>query len=86
MNMGEAESAFALYCLKQLRTLGIASELYPDRTKMKKQFDYADKRGIPFVAIIGEDELKQGVVALKNLADGTQKNYAVNELCTILNT
>jgi len=84
MNLGKAESAFALTCLKHLRALGIASELYPDQTKMKKQFDYADKRGIPFVAIIGEEELKQGVVALKNLATGTQQSCPITEIESIL--
>ncbi|MCL2727221.1 MAG: histidine--tRNA ligase [Bacteroidales bacterium] len=84
MNLGKEESTFALSCLKQLRASGIPSELYPDHTKMKKQFDYADKRGIPFVAIIGEEELRQGVVALKNLATGAQQSCSPTDIESIL--
>jgi len=80
MNLGEAESLFALSCLKPLRDLGIAAELYPDCVKLKKQFDYADKRGIPFVAIIGDEELKQGVVSVKELKTGAQQKLSPQEL------
>ena len=80
MNLGEVESLFARSCLKQLRATGIAAELYPDRVKMKKQFDYADKRGIPFVAIIGEEEVKQGTVSVKELKTGRQQMLTLEEL------
>ena len=80
MNLGEAESMVALSCLKQLRAAGLPAELYPDRAKMKRQFEYAQKRNIPYVAIIGDVELKLGVVALKDLAQGTQQNYSIDEL------
>jgi len=73
MNLGEAESIFALSCLASLRTSGIAAELYPDQAKMKKQFEYAQKRGIPYVAIVGEEELRQGKISLKELANGSQQ-------------
>ena len=72
MNLGDLETTFALSTLNLLRSVGIVSELYPDRTKMKKQFEYADKRKIPFVAIIGEEELKQQKISIKNLKAGTQ--------------
>ena len=84
MNLGEKEAAFALSCMKSLREAGIPVELYPDAAKMKKQFEYADKRGIPFAAIIGEQELRQAAVALKNLKGGTQQLFPVNELLPFL--
>ena len=84
MNLGKTESLVTLSCLKQLRASGIAAELYPDHVKMKRQFEYASKRGIPYVAILGDLELKLGVVALKDLAHGTQQNYTPDELETFL--
>jgi histidyl-tRNA synthetase len=84
MNLGEKEAAFALSCMKLLREAGLPVELYPDMAKMKKQFEYADKRGIPFVAIIGEQEMRQGAVALKNLEGGTQQLFPVNKLLPFL--
>jgi len=80
MNLGETESLFALSCLTLLRSAGIISELYPDQVKMKKQFEYADKRGIPFAAIIGEEELKHQFISLKNLKTGDQHQLSPNEL------
>ncbi|MCL1974404.1 MAG: histidine--tRNA ligase [Bacteroidetes bacterium] len=80
MNLGREESVFALSMLKQLRSSGIAGELYPEQVKMKKQFDYADKRGIPYVAIIGEGELKQAKVSLKELKQGQQQMLTPDEL------
>ncbi len=79
-NFGEAE---ALHCLKLLRTVreaGIAAELYPDAVKMAKQFKYADDKGIPFVAIIGENELKQGIVTVKDMKSGEQKAVKAEDL------
>lgn len=83
-NFGEAE---ALHCLRLLRTVreaGIAAELYPDAAKMAKQFKYADDKGIPFVAIIGENELKQGFVTVKDMKTGEQKAVKEDELITLL--
>ncbi|MBL7950118.1 MAG: histidine--tRNA ligase [Flavobacteriales bacterium] len=79
-NFGETE---ALHCLKLLRTVreaGIAAELYPDAVKMAKQFKYADDKGIAYVAIIGENELKQGIVTLKDMKTGEQKAIKQDEL------
>jgi histidyl-tRNA synthetase len=56
-----------------VREAGIAAELYPDAAKMAKQFKYADDKGIPFVAIIGENEMKQGIVTVKDMRSGEQK-------------
>ncbi len=64
-----------------LRNAGIAVEVYPDPgVKLKRQLKYADRRGIPFVIIIGPKELEQGVVAVKNLADKSQKNVLLSDL------
>ena len=79
-NFGEQE---AMHCLKLLRTVreaGIAAELYPDAVKMAKQFKYADDKGIPFVAIIGEQEMKQGIVTVKDMKSGEQKAVKGEEL------
>jgi histidyl-tRNA synthetase len=72
-NMGDKEMRYAIPLVKILREGGIASEIYPDQVKLKKQFDYADKRGIPFLAIIGEDEITNSKISLKNLSTGEQK-------------
>jgi histidyl-tRNA synthetase len=72
-NMGDKEMRYAIPLVKILREAGIASEIYPDQVKLKKQFDYADKRGIPFLAIIGDDEVTNSKISLKNLSTGEQK-------------
>ncbi|HRQ86048.1 MAG TPA: histidine--tRNA ligase, partial [Flavobacteriales bacterium] len=76
-NFGENEALHCLKLLRQVRQAGIAAELYPDAVKMAKQFKYADDKGIPFVAIIGENEMKQGIVTVKDMKSGEQK--AVSE-------
>ena len=73
-NMGEREIAYTLPIAAGLRAAGIACEVYPDNTKLKKQFEYADRKGIPFLAIIGDQEMTQGTVTLKNLASGEQRS------------
>ena len=72
LNMGEKEAEASLRCIKELRSRGIASVIYPDQAKMKKQMVYANALGVPFVAIIGEQELESGVVNLKNMITGEQ--------------
>lgn len=71
-NFGEAEAAMSLRLAKELRAAGVAAEVYPDSVKMKKQMGYADTSAIPFVAIIGESELAEGKVTLKNMSTGEQ--------------
>ena len=83
-NMGSAETAYALPIAAQLRSLGISCEIYPDNTKLKKQFDYATKKGIRYFAIIGEDEIKAGEVTLKDLTTGTQQRVPKEELSSLL--
>ena len=83
-NMGSAETAYALPIAAQLRSQGISCEIYPDNTKLKKQFDYATKKGIRYFAIIGEDEIKAGEVTLKDLTTGTQQRVPKEELSALL--
>lgn len=71
-NFGEAESMATMAMMKELRKAGIKSEIYPDAAKMKKQMGYADSRGIPFVAIVGENEMAEGKMMLKDMRQGTQ--------------
>ena len=72
-NMGKRELLYTIPIVKQLREAGIPAEIYTDETKLKKQFDYAEKKGIPFLAIVGEDEVTNSKISLKNLSTGEQK-------------
>ena len=83
-NMGSTETAYALPIAAQLRSQGISCEIYPDNTKLKKQFDYATKKGIRYFAIIGEDEIKAREVTLKDLTTGTQQRVPKEELNSLL--
>lgn len=71
-NFGEAEALHCLPLVQQARALGINAELFPDASKLKKQLNYADKKAIPYVAIVGEDEMAQGKIMLKSMASGEQ--------------
>ena len=84
-NLGDAEERQALQYVQQLRARGVVAELYPDRHKLKKQFDYAGRRGIPFAAIVGEDELTRGVISLKDLQSGVQQSIPFNEVIKEIN-
>ena len=79
-NFGEAEAMHCLRLLRTVREAGIAAELYPDAVKMAKQFKYADDKGIPYVAIIGENEMKQDIVTVKDMKSGEQKAVKQDEL------
>ena len=65
---------------RSTRAVGISTEVYPDAAKMKKQMAYANARHIPFVALIGENELQQGLVTLKNMATGEQSQLTPEQL------
>lgn len=80
VNFGEGEAAYALPIIQQVREAGIRAEIYPDSTKMKKQMSYANSKAIAFVAIIGENEMKEGKVTLKNMATGEQSLVSPEEL------
>ena len=79
-NFGEAEALASLRIIKELRAAGVATEIYPDASKMKKQIAYANALGVPFFAMVGETELANGTVALKNMATGEQNTVAISEL------
>lgn len=81
---GDVELTYALKWAKELRQAGKAVEVYPEPAKMKKQMSYADAKQIPFVAIVGGDEMAQNKVMLKNMTTGEQKLVTLEELCTIL--
>ncbi len=80
---GKDELHYALRWAKELRAKGIAVEVYPEPTKMKKQMGYADDKKIPYVAIVGGNEMETNTVMLKNMATGEQKQVTLDELCTI---
>ena len=83
-NMGEREVAYTIPVAAGLRAAGIACEIYPDNTKLKKQFEYADRKGIPYLAIVGDQEVTDGTVTLKNLATGEQRSIAKDGLAQCL--
>lgn len=76
VNFGSTELPYALDIVARVRAAGIAAELYPDAVKLKKQFAYADGRGIPFVAIAGEEEIAADEVTLKEMSGGEQRRVA----------
>lgn len=84
VNFGAAEAAAAMKMLKAMREAGIAAEIYPDEAKMKKQMGRADALGIPFVAIIGEDEMNTSTVTVKNMATGEQQRLTLPEAIDLL--
>ena len=80
VNFGAAEAAWCLPVMAKVRAVGIRCEIYPDAAKMKKQMGYANAQGIPFVAIVGETEMQEGRVTLKNMQTGEQASVGVDEL------
>ncbi len=84
INFGEKEALYSLKALQKVRKAGIKSELYPDTAKMKKQMAYANKKEISYVAMVGEDEMNQGKVTLKNMTTGDQQLLSVDEVIEIL--
>jgi histidyl-tRNA synthetase len=80
VTFGEAEAQYCLPALQAVRTAGIRAELYPDVVKMKKQMAYANDKHIPYVAIVGGDEMQQSKFALKNMETGEQALVTLDEL------
>ena len=80
INFGEREAAFSMQVLVKARMAGIRAELYPDCCKMKKQMSYANANGVPYVALVGENEINEGKVTLKNMETGEQRLVAPDEL------
>ena len=84
VNFGDREMAYCLPLLANLREAGISAEIYPDNAKMKKQMAYANAKAVPFVAIVGENEMAEGQVMLKNMASGEQRLLTATELVEAL--
>ena len=80
VNLGADEEEASLKALKSVRDAGISAEIYPEASKMKKQMEYANRRNIPYVAIIGSNELAEGKVTLKDMRNGDQVSVAANSL------
>ena len=85
INFGDKESLYAMQAISKLRENGIASELYPDQTKMGKQMGYADKRNIPFVILAGDKEIESQSYTLKSMLSGDQSNYTLDQLISFFN-
>ena len=84
VNFGDKEADYCLNVLSELRKAGINSELYPDSAKMKKQMNYANKKSIPYVVLIGEDEMNSGLLKVKNMKDGLQSNFNLADFIKLL--
>ena len=84
VNFGEKEMAYCLPILAHLRAAEVSAEIYPDSSKMKKQMAYANAKAVPFVAIVGENEMAEGKVMLKNMTTGEQSLLAIDELVSAL--
>ena len=80
INFGEKEAAFSMGILSKVRAAGIRAEIFPDAAKMKKQMSYANAKNIPFVAIVGENEMSEGKAMLKNMETGEQNLVSAEEL------
>ena len=83
-NFGTEEEKFSLKLLSDIRKEGIASEIYPDSSKLKKQLEYASRKQIPFVVLIGKDEMENGLLTVKDLASGEQSRMSREEFISKL--
>ena len=79
VNFGEKEAFYCLEILSIIRKAGVSAELYPETAKMKKQMSYADDKKIPYVILVGDEEMKTGVLTLKEMQSGEQFKLPVNE-------
>ncbi|WP_026474806.1 histidine--tRNA ligase [Alkaliflexus imshenetskii] len=84
VNFGEKEAAHCLGLATFFRNKGVRTELYPDVAKMKKQMSYADKKGIRFVAMVGEDEINNNKITLKNMVSGEQQTLTPEEALSLI--
>jgi histidyl-tRNA synthetase len=84
VNFGEKEQLHCMKLLAEIRKAGINAEIYPDKVKIKKQMVYANKKNVPFVAMVGENEMNEGVINLKNMETGEQENVTLEKLITVI--
>lgn len=80
VNFGKNEELYILPIMKRLRQNGISCEIYPESDKMKKQMTYANRKDIPYVVIVGENEIQSGQLSLKDMATGEQMQLSVDEM------
>lgn len=79
VNFGDGESIYCLKIINTIRKAGISAELYPDTTKMKKQMSYADDKKIPFVILMGDEEMRTGLLTLKEMQTGEQFHLSIDD-------
>ena len=84
VNFGGENETYALHILQQLRASGIAAEIYPDAAKFDKQMKYANKRGIAYVLLPGDEERQKKMVSLKNFSTGEQKMLTIEDCINTL--
>lgn len=84
INFGDSEAQACLKLMAKLRQAGISCELYPESSKMKKQMNYANAKGIPYVAMVGDSEISTGSISIKDMATGEQQSYTVDEAINLL--
>ena len=84
VNLGTAEEEASMRIIAKLRDKGVAAEIYPEAAKMKKQMEYANRRGIPHVVIIGSEELSEGIATIKDMRTGEQSRRSFDEVVEVL--
>jgi histidyl-tRNA synthetase len=84
INFGSKEEFYCLPLVQKLRISGIKAELFPGTAKMKKQMSYADDKKIPYVALVGEEEISSGLISLKNMHSGEQTKLGFEEILQLL--
>ncbi len=84
VNLGAEEQLASMQIIRTLRDNGIAAEIYPEPAKMKKQMEYANRRMIPYVVIIGSNELQERKATIKNMISGEQSSVAFDDVCNVL--
>ena len=84
VNLGTAEEEASMRIISKLRDKGVAAEIYPEAAKMKKQMEYANRRGIPHVVIIGSEELGEGIATIKDMRTGEQSRRSFDEVVEVL--
>ena len=84
INFGPTEQAACVAIAARLRAAGISTLIYPDAAKMKKQMEFANRKAVPYVAFVGESEMRDGTVTLKNMGDGSQQTLTIEALIDLL--
>lgn len=84
INFGDNELPYVIKCAAEMRAHGISSLVYPDVAKMKKQMDYANKKGVAFVAFIGENEVKDNLITIKDMTSGQQSTLSLPDAISMI--